>query len=133
MIFSYMLDKARHAARIVTSIVREKIKSRRRSSLWDEVRDDFLEKNSTCAACGSTKRLQVHHVIPFSNRPELELEVSNLITLCMGVNECHFRIGHGCSFKHYNPNVLADSIAFLTATEKDRTLIVEASKKCRLD
>lgn len=130
---SDVLQKTKHAARVVTSIVREKIKSNRRSARWDEIRDHFLKENFTCAACGSTKRLQVHHVLPFSNRPDLELEFSNLITLCMDVNECHFRIGHGGSFKHYNPNVIADSAAHLAAPEETRRLIVENSKVNRLD
>lgn len=63
----------------------------KRSSRWDDVRDAFVLDNPRCAACGSTERLNVHHVLSFAARPDLELERSNLITLC---REHHFRVGH---------------------------------------
>lgn len=62
-----------------------------RSSSWASVRRKFVESNPNCVACGSTEKLNVHHVKPFHAHPELELEPSNLITLC---REHHFRIGH---------------------------------------
>lgn len=93
----------------------------------------FIKENYKCAACGSTKRLQVHHVLPFSNRPDLELDFSNLITLCMDVDECHFRLGHGGSFRHYNPNVVADAAEYMSSTAEKRMLIIESSKNNRLD
>jgi hypothetical protein len=76
--------------------------------------------------------MQVHHVKPFHLHPELELEESNLISLCMGDNECHLFIGHGDSFKCYNPNVREDAAKFMTSSAKERKLIVEAAKKNRL-
>lgn len=62
-----------------------------RSSRWRSVRDDFVRRFPTCAACGSTRSLNVHHVVPFHTRPDLELYPPNLITLC---REHHFFIGH---------------------------------------
>jgi len=62
-----------------------------RSGEWRRVRDQFVEKFPVCAACGSSAALNVHHVIPFHVRPDLELDEWNLITLC---REHHFRIGH---------------------------------------
>lgn len=65
---------------------REKVKTqgKKRSSKWDKVRDDFIKLNPSCAVCGSTKNLQVHHKKPFHLFPELELDVNNLVTLCEG-------------------------------------------------
>jgi len=36
--------------------------------------------------CSCRKRLQVHHIIPYSQRPDLRDDLSNLITLCY---TCH--------------------------------------------
>jgi hypothetical protein len=70
-----------------------------RSGQWTAVRNRFVEKHPECAACGSRSNLNVHHVVPFHVDPSLELEDSNLITLCAGSeangqHNCHFRIGH---------------------------------------
>ena len=89
-----MLKKIRHEVRYVKSVLREKSKSKKRSSLWDETRDEFVKKHPECAACGAVKRLQVHHILPFHIHPELELDTQNLIVLCMDTNECHLIIGH---------------------------------------
>jgi 5-methylcytosine-specific restriction endonuclease McrA len=37
----------------------------KRSSKWPGVRRKFLKENSSCAVCGSSKKLEVHHIIPF--------------------------------------------------------------------
>lgn len=62
-----------------------------RSSGWQSVRNEFVRKHPRCEACGSRWELNVHHVVPFKDRPDLELEPSNLVTLC---RKHHFRIGH---------------------------------------
>jgi hypothetical protein len=79
----------------------------KRSSGWQKVRDDFVNKNPTCAACGGRSLLNVHHVKPFHEHPELELDESNLIVLCegsRGVN-CHFAFGHSFNWKAWQPDV----------------------------
>jgi hypothetical protein len=57
-------------------------------------------------------KLDVHHIRPFHLHPDLELEPSNLITLCEadkgGVN-CHLFIGHLGNFKSFNVDVKADA------------------------
>lgn len=129
-----MIKKILRPLRYVQSVLREKSKSKKRSSHWDKVRDDFVASHPTCAACGSTKKLQVHHIMPFHLRPELELDPSNLIVLCMDVNECHLEIGHGGSFRCYNPRVVVRAQRFLQ--EKDpavRKLIVESCKIDRME
>ena len=86
-----------------------------RSSRWISVRRDHIAKNPECVACGSRKDLNVHHIKPFHSHPELELEPSNLITLC---REHHFRIGHdpdgpwrprSPSWSESNPRVRKDA------------------------
>ena len=62
-----------------------------RSSHWQTVRNEFVKRHPFCAACGSIKDLNVHHVEPFHVRPELELDEWNLITLC---RRHHYEIGH---------------------------------------
>ena len=100
-----------HLVHLVHAVIREHIvKPGTRSGGWPTVRKHFLIRNGTCAACGGTKLLQVHHKMPFNDDPTLELHPDNLITLCMGRStECHLMLGHGSSFKWYNPNVLTDA------------------------
>ncbi len=44
-------------------------------------RDSFL-----CKKCGNSKKLQVHHIMPYYKHIELRLDMNNGITLCKG---CH--------------------------------------------
>ena len=127
-----MIKKILRPFRYVESVIRERSKSKKRSSHWDSVRDSFIESHPTCAACGSKNRLQVHHIMPFHLHPELELDVKNLIVLCMDENECHLEIGHGGSFKCYNPKVETHAKRFLMEKdEKVRKSIVEICKTIR--
>lgn len=81
-----------------------------RSPHWSTVRKRHLEKFPTCAVCGGNVKLQVHHRHPFHLHPELELEESNLITLCeaQGRN-CHLIFGHLLNFRSFNPDVGVDA------------------------
>lgn len=72
---------------------------------WGKVRDLVLE-GATCAACGSGKALEVHHIEPFHVRPDLELEPANLLPLC---EKCHFIFGHLGCWRCHNPHVLLDT------------------------
>lgn len=83
-----------------------------RSSKWSKVRKDFLSVNNYCAACGSRdKKLEVHHKIPVHINPDLELEISNLITLC--ADPCHLVFGHLMNFKYYNTDIDNDAPVYL--------------------
>lgn len=84
-----------------------------RSFHWPAVRRAHLKLEPLCAACGSALQLEVHHIIPFHVRPEMELVDSNLITLCEGVRRCHFEIGHFGNWSRSNPNVRRDAAARL--------------------
>lgn len=120
-----MFLKLKHNFRVFSSRIREKKKEKQRSSEWAEVRDNFLLSHPNCAACGGTEKLQVHHIIPFHVDESLELEEDNLITLCMGKNECHLEIGHGDSWRCYNPKVKDDAKNFLKNPDHRKFLTEE--------
>lgn len=58
---------------------------------------------SECAACGSTKYLEVHHIVPVHVNNKRASDLNNLITLCDGPNgsnsSCHRYIGHLGNFR----------------------------------
>jgi 5-methylcytosine-specific restriction endonuclease McrA len=98
----------------------------KRSGEWQSLRKRFVESYPRCKACGSTLDLNVHHIEPFHMRPELELEWSNLITLC---REHHFKIGHDPdgpwrwkrpSWSLSNPNVRQDAEKWMKAHTMSR-------------
>jgi 5-methylcytosine-specific restriction endonuclease McrA len=82
-----------------------------RSPKWGEVRKEHLKKQPYCQACGSTKKLEVHHIEPFHVNPAKELDPSNLITLCD--KYCHYAIGHLMDYKSWNPNIVEDAKVYL--------------------
>lgn len=83
----------------------------KRSSKWPAVRKTFLENHNSCAACGGTEYLEVHHIEPFHEKPELELDSNNFITLCdkPGKDNCHLEVGHLGNFRNSNPHVREDA------------------------
>ncbi|MDE2470911.1 MAG: HNH endonuclease [Bradyrhizobium sp.] len=87
--------------------------SAKRSGEWPKVRAEHLKANPTCAVCGSETGLEVHHIRPFHLHPNLELEPTNLVTLCeskrVGGLNCHLIFGHLGNFRSFNVDVLADS------------------------
>jgi hypothetical protein len=99
-----------------------------RSPKWPHVEKLHLKLEPTCACCGSTKKLNVHHKKPFHLFPELELDLNNLITLCMD-KECHLKVGHGGNFKDYNPSVAEDAAKVLTNQTLFESVVEEALKK----
>ena len=86
-----------------------------RSPKWRSVRLEFLKKNPRCASCGGDENLAVHHIKPFHKWPELELEESNLITLCEGmICNCHYVTGHLRDWRSWNTQVVDDSAIMLS-------------------
>ena len=95
------------------SIIREHVfKPLTRSTSWRKVRKQHIKSQPTCQVCGRTEKLEVHHIKDYSENPELELDPSNLITLCGGSTKCHFVFGHLGSWRSINPTVLFDSKYF---------------------
>ena len=83
-----------------------------RSNKWATVRKRHVEANPTCAVCGGTDKLEVHHKKPFHSNPDLELDPTNLITLCESWNngaQCHLLFGHLGNYRDINPDVTADA------------------------
>lgn len=78
-----------------------------RSPKWDVVRKKHLEKQPCCMACGSSKKPEVHHIVPVHVNPDKELDSDNLITLCD--KYCHFIFGHLMNYKSWNEDVVEDS------------------------
>lgn len=99
----------------------------KRSSQWSTKRAAHLKSNPYCAACDppkgwrkllhhgqqliGLKPVQVHHIFPFHtcivlDRPDLELDDRNLITLCESGENHHILVGHLGDFKSYNPDVV---------------------------
>ena len=103
-----------------------------RSPHWPSVQHKHLKLEPVCAACGGGLNLNVHHKKPFHLFPELELEPTNLITLCMdGDKDCHIKLGHGSNFKAYNPYVEEHVVI----VKENFTLLAEytvIAKKARL-
>src|SRR5690348_7088243 len=111
----------RNPISVVTKAISEI--GKKRSDKWPEVRKAWLEQHPTCAACGGTKNLEVHHIQAFHLHPELELDPSNFITLCepLGI-EHHLKVGHTVngksSWKINNTTVREDAQRMLIASMK---------------
>lgn len=72
-----------------------------RSPKWSKLRNEFLKEFPDCEACGVEAEI-AHHIVPYSKNPLLELDRSNLITLC---DECHLVLAHLKSFKRFDPDI----------------------------
>ncbi len=81
-----------------------------RSPEWPAVAREHLLHQPGCAACGyEGQGLQVHHIRPFHLFPELELDATNLITLCeVKGRDHHLLLGHLDDWESYNLNVRED-------------------------
>ena len=88
-----------------------KIRYATRSPKWSSVRKEHLKNNPSCIACGRTSKLEIHHKIPVHISPELELDPSNLVTLC--ADPCHLVFGHLLNFKSYNKMVIENCSVYL--------------------
>ena len=118
---------ADHALRTLRYHARDLDHGKVRSAGWRAVERGWLSSHNTCAACGGTENLNVHHKLPFHLHPELELDPANLITLCMVKGRhCHIRIGHGDLFRNYNPDVVPDCELAIKAMEANDLAAFEA-------
>lgn len=85
-----------------------------RNPRWRSVRREWLWAHGACAACGSRRRLEVHHIRPFHLYPELELDVENFITLCEGDGcNCHITFGHAGNWLAWNDDVISEAALHL--------------------
>ena len=81
------------------------VKRLTRSPKWPKVRRAYFKDHPRCEICGRKFNRQVHHIIPFHIRPDLELDPDNLITLC---GRHHFWWGHFEDWKNWNPEIIND-------------------------
>ena len=59
----------------------------RRSKEYKIFREKILSRdNHKCTKCGSDRKLHIHHLKSIGKYPELALEESNVVTLCI---KCH--------------------------------------------
>ena len=124
----------KHEANLIKAAIRDAQHGVKRSSKWPAARKKHLKLFPVCEACGSLNEIEVHHMKPYHLHPTLELDPTNLITLCMD-NDCHLYVGHGDNFKAYNPNVKEDSAKVLAGKEKLKAVLKEVTtlaKKNRL-
>lgn len=120
---THLINKAKSVMKDVSNLSARSIK-------WPDAKKLHLSKFPTCAACGSTKNQQVHHIKPFHLHPELELDPTNLITLCMD-NDCHLLVGHGDNFKAYNPMVQEDAAYVNLHQSALHIVLKEVSEKAK--
>ena len=57
----------------------------------------------------------MHHIQPFNLRPDLELDPTNLMTLCG--DPCHIVHGHLMGWARYNPTARTDVRLYRTNLE----------------
>jgi 5-methylcytosine-specific restriction protein A len=96
-------------------------KGQRRSGSWRTVRARHLIGHDHCFVCGQKSKLEVHHVIPFSVAPHLELDPENLVSLCenkkYGIN-CHLLIGHLGNYRRTNVSFWQDAVTWAMKLDK---------------
>lgn len=63
-----------------------------RAKAWRELSAKIRAETGACEACGSTERLNVHHVLSRKTHPAFTFEPKNLICLCA---RHHFLLHHG--------------------------------------
>jgi 5-methylcytosine-specific restriction endonuclease McrA len=64
----------------------------RNSAKWQQARAAARRRDGErCRQCGSTDKLEVHHIVPLSEGGE-RYALSNLTTLC---HDCHVEVGRG--------------------------------------
>ena len=72
----------------------------KRSDDWPSFRKRNIHEK--CDVCGKGLFLELHHIRPFHLSPGLELELTNIVTLC---RKHHFELGHFFSWKSYNKEI----------------------------
>ena len=76
--------------------IRKMLKWRQMSAVRKAM-DKYRKEHTTCAWCGRTKKLEVHHIIPVSVQPIMADNPENMIMLCRKP-PCHQVVGHNGNF-----------------------------------
>ncbi len=93
-----------------------------RSPHWPTFRKHFLETHPSCEATGTDIDLELHHIVPFSKDPSLELSPTNIIVL---THPIHFFLGHWGDWHCFNPNIREDAAALLKKIQNRHRLVGE--------
>ena len=101
----------RRLERIRDLALRKVAYDQHRSDKWQVCRTAWLKRQPNCQVCGGTEKRQVHHIRPVHKFQDLELDPSNLITLCEG-KTCnhHLLFGHLGNFRSWNMDVRGDAV-----------------------
>jgi hypothetical protein len=72
----------------ITKKEEKRLEKKRKNKLWKETREKVLERDKCCVLCGSTYKLNVHHILEkeFIIFRHLQFDERNLITACP---KCH--------------------------------------------
>lgn len=100
-----MLRQGAPTRPVVAPVITQELRAEPRSACWRKVRAAYIAEHPECEYCGD-EATQVHHLLPFHLRPELECEPSNLLSVC---EHCHLRFAHAGDFKAYNPHAKEDA------------------------
>jgi 5-methylcytosine-specific restriction enzyme A len=84
-----------------------------RSPKWPALARKHLREHPACEACGEKNNVVPHHKKPVHLFPDLELDPTNLVTLCESANlNCHLCFGHLRLWKSFNASVMEDVAAY---------------------
>ena len=77
----------------------------KRHKWWNKLKQKYLQENPKCEWCGQDADT-VHHIIPVHVNRDLEMEESNLMSLCDNrTRKCHFIVAHYCHWVKYNDKI----------------------------
>lgn len=65
---------------------------KRNSYRYKKWRNEVIKRDQKCMHCGSTEKLEAHHIKPYARYPNLRYEVDNGMTLCKSCHKEHHRI-----------------------------------------
>ena len=80
-----------------------------RDSGWPGLRKEWLKVFPDCAACGTSRKIEVHHRVPVHVDAAREMDWTNLLTLC---RPCHHMVGHLYNWHDFNPHCAEDAAYF---------------------
>lgn len=125
-IFARSQQESEHATEHASELL---LSGESRSPKWPAVRAKFIKSHPVCEACGSKDELNVHHCKSFHEFPELELDPTNLITLC---REHHFSVGHLGNWKKTNALVREDAAILRNAVKITikPTIVMHSGPNC---
>ena len=94
---------------------RETKSKEERDEFWHKVKGPLLDERGCCEMCGCSDRrkLQVHHILPYAEFPQLDGDFRNMMVLCQ---DCHFKL-------HRNPFV---SGAMMVSKAKELNIDIKA-------